>query len=57
MRQINREPDVKAISLDNIDILSKWTVEVEVPLLEDALGWLEEGDQQQQQHREEEEDE
>ena len=44
MRQINREPNVKAISLDNIDILSKWTVEVEVPLLEEAPSWLQEGE-------------
>ena len=47
MRQIDKEPDVKAISLDNIDILSKWRVEVEVPLLDEAPAWLEEGEQQE----------
>jgi len=40
MKQIDKEPDVKAISLDNIDILSKWRVEVEVPLLEEEPSWL-----------------
>ena len=44
------------ISLDNIDILSKWRVEVEVPLLDEAPAWLEEGDQEKQQQEEEEEE-
>ena len=46
-----------AISLDNIDILSKWRVEIEVPLLDEAPAWLEEGDQEQQHQQEDEEDE
>jgi hypothetical protein len=36
MRQIEKELEVDAISLDNIDILSKWRVEIEVPLLDEA---------------------
>jgi hypothetical protein len=46
MRQIGKELEVDAISLDNIDILSKWRVEVEVPLFDEAPAWLEEGDQE-----------
>jgi hypothetical protein len=57
MRQTEKEPKVDAISLDNIDILSKWRVEIEVPLLDETLAWLEEGDQEQQHQREEEEEE
>jgi hypothetical protein len=57
MRQIEKEPEVDAISLDNIDILSKWRVEIEVPLLDEAPAWLEEGDQEQQHQEEDEEDE
>jgi hypothetical protein len=48
-----RRQEVDAISLDNIDILSKWRVEVEVPLLDEAPAWLEEWDQEQQQQEEE----
>ena len=55
MEQIEKEPEVDAISLDNIDILSKWRVAVEVPLLDETLAWLEEGEQEQQQQQEEEE--
>jgi hypothetical protein len=44
MRQIEKELEVDVISLDNIDILSKWRVEVEVPLLDEAPRWLEEGE-------------
>jgi hypothetical protein len=47
MRRIEKELEVDAISLDNIDILSKWRVEIEVPLLDEAPAWLEEGDQEQ----------
>ena len=46
-----------AISLDNIDILSKWRVEIDVPLLDEAPAWLEEGDHEQQHQQEEEEEE
>lgn len=33
--------DVDAISLDNIDVLSKWRVESEVPIMEGSPAWLE----------------
>ena len=53
MAQIQKEPDAYAISLDNIDILSKWRVEIETPIMEESPTWLEpkEGEQQQQQER------
>ena len=49
MRQIEKEPDVDAISLDNIDILSKWRVEIETLAVEESPTWLDpdEGEQQQ----------
>ena len=52
MRQIEKELDVDAISLDNIEILSKWRVEIETPVMEEAPAWLEEG---QVEEKEEEE--
>ena len=42
MTQIQKEPDANAISLDNIDILSKWRVEIETPIMKSPV-WLEEG--------------
>ena len=42
MAQIQKELDANAISLNNIDILSKWRVEIETPIMEEALAWLEE---------------
>ena len=56
MAQIQKEPDANAISLDNIDILSKWRVEIETPIMEEAPAWLEEA-QEEGQVEEEEEDE
>jgi hypothetical protein len=44
---MDRTSDVDAIALDNIDVLSKWRVEVEMPIMEEALAWLEEPEQQQ----------
>ena len=41
MTQIEKEPDANAISLDNIDILSKWRVEIEIPIMEESPAWLE----------------
>jgi hypothetical protein len=55
MRQMERTSDVDAISLDNIDVLSKWRVESEVPIMEEAPAWLEEKQQQEEQEEEEEE--
>jgi hypothetical protein len=54
MRQIEKEPEVDAISLDNIDIFSKWRVEVEVSLLDEAHAWLEEREQGAKQQQQEE---
>jgi hypothetical protein len=58
---MDRTPDVDAISLDNIDVLSKWRVESEMPIMEEAPAWLDEEPEQQQaleeQQGEEEEEE
>ena len=37
-----------AISLDNIDVLSKWRVESEMPTMEEAPAWIDEEPEQQQ---------
>ena len=55
MAQIQKEPDANAISLDNIDILSKWRVEIETPIMEESPAWLEEGQEEGQVEEEEEE--
>ena len=57
MAQIQKEPDANAISLDNIDILSKWRVEIETPIMEEAPAWLEEAHEEGQVEEEEEEEE
>ena len=57
MAQINKEPDANAISLNNIDILSKWRVEIETPIMEEAPAWLEEAQEEGQVEEEEEEEE
>jgi hypothetical protein len=44
---MDRTSDVDSISLDNIDVLSKWRVEVEMPIMEEAPAWLEEEPEQQ----------
>jgi hypothetical protein len=58
---MDRTPDVDAIALDSIDVLSKWRVEAEMPIMEEAPAWLEEEPEQQQdleeQQGEEEEEE
>lgn len=54
---MDKTPDVDAISLDNIDILSTWRVEVELPIIEAAPSWLEESEAQEGQEQEEHEDE
>lgn len=33
--------DLDVISLDNIDVLFKWRVESEVPIMEESPTWLE----------------
>jgi hypothetical protein len=45
---MDRTPNVDAISLDNIDVLSKWRVESEMPIMEEAPAWLDEEPKQQQ---------
>ena len=49
MAQINKEPDANAISLNNIDILSKWWVE-----MEEAPAWLEEAQEEEEEEEEQE---
>ena len=44
MKQIQKKPDVKAISLDGIDTTAAWRVECEEPVMEAAPHWLEEED-------------
>ena len=57
MKQVEKSPNVDAICLDNIDVLSKWRVEVELPIMEEAPAWLDEEQQQQGQEEEEQEEE
>ena len=42
MKQIEKVPNPDAISLDDIDTTSKWRVEREDPVMEEAPEWLEE---------------
>ena len=42
MKQLDKEPDIEAISLDSIDTTSQWRVEIQEPEMEEALEWLEE---------------
>jgi hypothetical protein len=43
--------------LRQFDVLYKWRVESKVPIMEEALAWLEEEQQQEEQEEEEEEEE
>eukprot|EP00253_Pinus_taeda_P032037 PITA_32037 len=58
VRQLERTPDVEAISLDGIDTTAAWRVEVERPLIESANDWLVqdvvEGEEEQEQEEEKE---
>lgn len=54
---MDKTPNVDAISLDNIDILSTWRVEAELPIIEAAPSWLEEPEAQEGQEQEENKDE
>jgi hypothetical protein len=40
VKQLDKEPDIEAISLDNIDTTSQWRVEIQEPEMEEALEWL-----------------
>ena len=42
MKQIEKVPNSDAISLDDIDTTSKWRVETEDPMMDEAPEWLEE---------------
>ena len=46
MKQLDKEPDIEAISLDAIDTTSQWRVEMKEPEMEEPGGteWLEEED-------------
>ena len=48
MTQIQKEPDANVISLDNIDILFKWRVEIETPIMEESPAWVEEGQEEEE---------
>jgi hypothetical protein len=42
VKQLDKEPDIEAISLDDIDTTSQWRVEIQEPEMEEAPEWLEE---------------
>jgi hypothetical protein len=42
VKQLDKEPDREAISLDKIDTTSQWRVEIQEPEMEEAPKWLEE---------------
>jgi hypothetical protein len=42
VKQLDKELDIEAISLDNIDTTSQWRVEIQEPEMEEAPEWLEE---------------
>jgi hypothetical protein len=42
VKQLDKEPDIEAITLDNIDTTSQWRVEIQEPEIKEALEWLEE---------------
>ena len=44
MKQIEKVPNSDAISSDDIDTTSKWRVEMEDPVMDEAPEWLEEED-------------
>eukprot|EP00253_Pinus_taeda_P021121 PITA_21121 len=60
VRQLERTPNVDAISLDGIDTTTAWRVEAERPLMDSANDWLVqdvvEGEEEQEQEEEEEEE-
>jgi hypothetical protein len=42
VKQLDKEPDIEAISLDDIDTTIQWRVEIQEPEMEEAPEWLEE---------------
>ena len=61
VRQLERTPDMEAISLDAIDTTAEWRVEAERPVMESTADWIEqevvegEDEEEEQQQQEEEE--
>jgi hypothetical protein len=41
VKQLDKEPNIEAISLDNIDNNNQWRVEIQEPEMEEAPEWLE----------------
>ena len=41
MKQLEKKPEVEAISLDHIDTTAAWRAEIEEPIMEVAPDWLE----------------
>jgi hypothetical protein len=52
VKQLDKEPDIEAISLDNIDTTSQWRVEIQEPEMEEAPEWLEEGATEEEEEEE-----
>jgi hypothetical protein len=53
VKKLDKEPDIEAISLDNIDTTSQWRVEIQEPEMEEAPEWLEEGETEEEEEEEE----
>ena len=45
MKQLEKKPEVEAISLDRIDTTAAWRAEIEEPIMEGAPDWLEDDTQ------------
>ena len=45
MKQLEKKPEVEAISLDHIDTTAAWRAEIEEPIMEAAPDWLEDDTQ------------
>ena len=52
MKQLDKVPNVEAIALDNINILSEWRAEPEAPIMAKSPAWLEEEQQREEEERE-----
>ena len=45
VKQLEKKPEVEAISLDHIDTTAAWRAEIEEPIMEEAPDWLEDDTQ------------
>ena len=45
VKQLEKKPEVEAISLDHIDTTAAWRAEIEEPIMEAAPDWLEDDTQ------------